>query len=728
MRRVCFALTIACRLWAQVTPDQAIRSILAERIDNLHQGVGIVIGIVDHTGPRFISYGKFGLDDPRPVDEDTVFEIGSVTKIFTSTILADMVQRGEVSLNDPVAKYLPLNVKMPRHAGKQIVLLDLATHTSGLPRMPTNVSPKNLENSLADYTVLNLFEFLSGFQLKRNIGSKFEYSNLGVGLLGQALAGRAGMDYEAMVKARVTSPLGMDNTGIALTQTMQAHFAKGYDWTRAPAPPWDIPALAAAGALRSNARDLLIFVAANLGYLDSPLAPAMHSMIKVRRKAEDGYDISLGWIVATRRGRQIFWHDGATNGYQAFAGYDAKSKVGIVALSNMNAPVDDIGMYLLDPSTPLEKLKPLVSEEDKPDPAFSENPEFAGRLERVRNGSISVRLDDGRLIDAVLPNSGNLASAAIAGQFKVADRVLIGCKQINAVYDADDGLHQHLELKSLRLLRPATASETADAESLLAWQRAGNLLKLREGAATANDASEQAKLQDVRQVNLNYFSTLPDLLADEAARQYSSSVTAKRWRFLDTVDTEITLGTFRPGAGSGMFRRRRIRWNGLDWGRPFEELEGQLWYGFGIELYPLFHPDCPTKIEFLKHDEVGGQPVLVYRFSSPPGGCFFTYVWGNTHNRYNPARVGRILVDANRLNVIRYEEQAEGYPPQFGIDRDTIVENWDWVKIGAASYCVPVSADFVRQKSNGSLQRTIVEYKNHRRFQASTTVNFDKEH
>ena len=170
----CFYLLIfaALALRGQVPSDSVIRAILADRIDTLHQGVGIVVGIVDAHARRFVSYGSFSVTDPRPVGNDTVFEIGSTTKVFTSTILADMVQRGEVSLDDPVAKYLPGGVKMPQRGGKQITLIDLATHTSGLPRMPSNFAPKDIENPYADYTVANLFQFLSSYELKRDIAPR----------------------------------------------------------------------------------------------------------------------------------------------------------------------------------------------------------------------------------------------------------------------------------------------------------------------------------------------------------------------------------------------------------------------------------------------------------------------------------------------------------------------------------------------------------------------------
>ena len=172
--------------------DSDIREILANRIDRQKQSVGIVIGVIDANGRRIVSHGSLEKDDKRPLDGDTVFEIGSITKVFTALLLTEMAQKGEVRLDDPIAKYLPATVKVPERGGRQISLVDLATHTSGLPRMPANFRPKDPANPYADYTDEQLYSFLSSYDLIRDVGLKFEYSNLGFGLLGQGLAQRAG--------------------------------------------------------------------------------------------------------------------------------------------------------------------------------------------------------------------------------------------------------------------------------------------------------------------------------------------------------------------------------------------------------------------------------------------------------------------------------------------------------------------------------------------------------
>src|SRR5262245_22194246 len=209
---------------SRATHDEAaVKQILQQRIDEKKKGVAIVVGLVDESGSKVISYGKMGVDDPRPVDGDTVFEIGSISKVFTAILLADMVERGEVGLNDPISKYLPKSVKTPSHNGKEITLLHLTTHTSGLPRMPSNFTPKNDENPYADYSVEQMYAFLSQYRLQRDIGAKMEYSNYGVALLGHILALRAGTNYETLIRTRICAPLKMDKTSIKFSKEMLAH-------------------------------------------------------------------------------------------------------------------------------------------------------------------------------------------------------------------------------------------------------------------------------------------------------------------------------------------------------------------------------------------------------------------------------------------------------------------------------------------------------------------------
>lgn len=295
-------------LLAALAHDGEIRTLL-ER----HKAPAIVAGVVDSSGRRVISRGR--------ANGDTIFEIGSVTKVFTSMLLEDAVARGEVALNDPIAKYLPPDVRAPQRNGKPITLEQLSRHTSGLPRLPSNLDPRDLQNPYADYTVEKLYAFLSVHELARDPGESEEYSNLGAGLLGHLLARRAGVDYETLVRQRILDPFGMKDTALTLTPKLRKRLAPGHDAALHPAKNWDLPALAGAGALKSSVNDMLKFV-------DAVLA----------RKQLD-----LGW----QRYGNILWHNGGTGGYRSFVAIDRTQRIGVVVLSNSARSVDDLGISLI---------------------------------------------------------------------------------------------------------------------------------------------------------------------------------------------------------------------------------------------------------------------------------------------------------------------------------------------------------------------------------------------
>jgi len=190
---------------------------------------------------------------------------------------------------------------MPERNGKAITLLDLSTHSSGLPRIPRNLNPKDPANPYADYRVDDLYQFLSSYELPRDAGSEVEYSNLGGGLLGHILAHRAGTDYETLVRVRITDPLGMPDTGITLSSSRKRRMATGHNAMLAPVSNWDFATLAGAGALRSSANDMLTFLEAFLGYRETPLAPAMKAMLEVRRPVgKTGFEMVWGGIFLER--------------------------------------------------------------------------------------------------------------------------------------------------------------------------------------------------------------------------------------------------------------------------------------------------------------------------------------------------------------------------------------------------------------------------------------------
>jgi CubicO group peptidase (beta-lactamase class C family) len=334
-------------------PDSAVRSMLAARVES-GQAAGIVVGLLESGKTRVVTYGKSGGPGERPLDGATVFEIGSVTKAFTATLLADMVRRGEVRLGQPVAELLPGSVKVPARGDTLITLLDLATQHSGLPRLPSNLAPKDPANPYADYTVERLYDFLSGYALTRAPGAAYEYSNLGMGLLGHALALRAGKPYEAVLTERVLKPLGMNDTRITLAADQKSRLAAGHDLGGAVTANWDLPALAGAGALRSTANDLLRFLAACLDSNDTPISADLREARRPRHPAgSPRMSIGLAWHRLDAQGAEIIMHNGATGGYHCFIGYDPAMRAAVALLSNGAGDVDDIALHLLNPKLPL---------------------------------------------------------------------------------------------------------------------------------------------------------------------------------------------------------------------------------------------------------------------------------------------------------------------------------------------------------------------------------------
>jgi CubicO group peptidase (beta-lactamase class C family) len=342
---------------------------------------------------RVVSYGDAG-PDARPLDENSVFEIGSITKAFTGILLADMVARGEVSLTAPVSEYLPSGVSVPSRGGRMITLLDLATHHSALPRMPTNFSPGDVRNPYADYTDEDLFAFLGGHTLRRDIGSEYEYSNLAVGLLGVALAHVAGESYEALVRTRILEPLGMTMTGFALSDAMRERVVRGHSEQGAEVPMWDFDALAPAGALRSNMTDMLTFIAANTGPPATELERAMRASHQVRDIISPEMRIGMNWHIRMLGADRIVWHNGGTAGFRTFAGFDPESGVGAVVLTNSGHGADDIGMHLINPDFPLAPAPVVRTEVSVPESVLST---YVGEYELTPQFSIAVTLEDGAL-------------------------------------------------------------------------------------------------------------------------------------------------------------------------------------------------------------------------------------------------------------------------------------------------------------------------------------------
>lgn len=331
---------------------------IKKRIEN-GTNQGIVVGLIYSDTVVYYSYGVKSLKTNDPVDPNSIFEIGSLTKTFTGVVLAKMALDGKLNLDDPLQKYIPDSIKAPTKGGESIKLYQLSNHTSSLPRLPNNFAPADYENPYIDYTEEQLYAFLDNYELTREIGSEYEYSNYAVGLLGHILASKNQMSYEDLIVETIAKPLGLENTRIELTPKMKENLAYGHS-NGVQVDNWGFKCLAGAGAIRSTTVDMVDYISANMGKLDSDLYPAMQLSHKNSRKEGTVPIVGLGWHTMVFDDKEIVWHNGGTGGYRSFAGFVKGSDKGVVVLTNSNESVDDIGIHLLYPEYALKQVKPSI--------------------------------------------------------------------------------------------------------------------------------------------------------------------------------------------------------------------------------------------------------------------------------------------------------------------------------------------------------------------------------
>jgi CubicO group peptidase (beta-lactamase class C family) len=359
MKYVCLLLLFVLSSVSQISLAQ--KALSDDVIVNIEKRIeynlnpSIVIGIIDKNGPQYFSFGNKTIGG-EAVDEHTIYEIGSISKTFTAIMLADMVNKGMMKLDDPIKMYLPDDVRVPQFNGVDITLGHLSDHTSSLPRMPDNFNPADPANPYADYTEELLFEFLNGVELKREIGSEYEYSNLAQGLLGAILARKAGVSYEQLLASLITKPLGLSETKVTFDDHMKRNLAIGHDQGD-EVSNWDIAVLVGAGGIRSSTADMLTYLAANLGLKKTPLSSAMNLTQKERHDKAGNQSVGLGWHIVKADGEEYITHGGATGGYRAFAALNKKRGKAVVVMTNSSKGIEDIGRHLMDPSVELEMPK-----------------------------------------------------------------------------------------------------------------------------------------------------------------------------------------------------------------------------------------------------------------------------------------------------------------------------------------------------------------------------------
>lgn len=317
-----------------------IQAIIKHKLETEKIALGVSIAIIENNEIEYLYFGFTDLESTQEVTANTLFEIGSISKTFTSMALASMVKEGKVKLSDPVQKYLPAAVKMPSRNGKEITLLSLANHTSGLARLPSNMPFSDPADPYADYTVEMMYTFLDGYDLPRDIGEQVEYSNLGLGLLGHVLGLIDNKSYEELIHDRVFKPLGMSNSFVDVPSSHLALLSNGHDAGVNKVKHWQLPTLAGAGAIKSNVTDMALYLQANLS--------ASEDFVQLTHEQTTGFDnkgpkVGLAWFVAEHKKGTYLWHNGGTGGFRSFMGFDQANNKGIVILENTANGMDTLG-------------------------------------------------------------------------------------------------------------------------------------------------------------------------------------------------------------------------------------------------------------------------------------------------------------------------------------------------------------------------------------------------
>jgi CubicO group peptidase (beta-lactamase class C family) len=352
----CIALVLTVQL-LNATPNnfgdsdaEGIKAFLRDNFPPTNAPTCMVIGWVDSQGSRVVAAGKLGNGTEQEANGDTVFFIGSVSKTFTTLLLQDMVERGEMKLEDPVARFLPKSVNLPTRNGREITLLDLATHTAGFPINPDNMSGGSERDQYETYTVERMYNFLSSYRLPRDPGTEFQYSNLGMALLGHVIELKAGTNFESLIVNRICRPLRMDSTCITLTPELKKRLAIGRDASGNPSLPWTFQAYTPVGNIHSTANDLLKYAAAQAGLAPSRLAALMEKTHQIRFKDSHGLaDVpefgtfgrtAMDWVdreAYQPPGMELLGHAGGSGSYHAWVGFDKMQRRGVVVLSTTDA-------------------------------------------------------------------------------------------------------------------------------------------------------------------------------------------------------------------------------------------------------------------------------------------------------------------------------------------------------------------------------------------------------
>jgi serine-type D-Ala-D-Ala carboxypeptidase/endopeptidase len=321
----CAALLASAATAGAEPGPETLGQMIDQAVARVPACVGLAIGATQGNARAQRFYGDTG--NHGPPGADTVFGIGSITKTLTATLLAFADQQGTMHLDDPLARYAPPGFRVPDFDGQPILLAHLAEHTAGLPRrVPNPSSPMPPER---------LWRFTSNYQLPREPGEQFYYSNLGYALLARAMVRRFNASEDQLYARVITGPLGLHDTAIELTPDQRARLAPGFLPNGQPAPEFGpgFPAMDGSGAVRSTLNDMMRYLDFELGRLDVPLRSLLPVLHQPRHATPNG-SVGLGWQMRNGRHGKIIFKDGAMPGYASYMVFVPSQETGVVVLSN----------------------------------------------------------------------------------------------------------------------------------------------------------------------------------------------------------------------------------------------------------------------------------------------------------------------------------------------------------------------------------------------------------
>ena len=353
------AIALASGQAAAMT-NAELKGITEQRLLGDRTGACFAVAVIDETVSRaYVCADPKNLNRISPI---TAFEIGSVSKTMTAALLADLILQDKASLGDPLSNYLSEGAVVPSFEGKPILIKHLVTHTSGLPVVPDFGSALNMENPYANVDDASLLKTLSTAKLQRTPGSQFEYSNYASILLSSIIAKRAGTDFETLLRTRLFTPTGMNNSYIN-QKPADVEAAQGHTPNNKSTPAWTFKTNAAGvGGVRSTLDDMVKYVQAQLGKTESAISPALR-LTQQQINTDANNKMAMNWMLAPLDAHFVHLHEGGTGGFSAFAAFDLETKRGVVILSDTALTsvggLSSLGNHLLDSRLPLGKARKL---------------------------------------------------------------------------------------------------------------------------------------------------------------------------------------------------------------------------------------------------------------------------------------------------------------------------------------------------------------------------------